>query len=109
MFGIQDLDVLRRQILGDWQISRKGGVPIGFINRLHGGNTAGADKELLETLPATELLQGRRVTMIEVFVRDKNVIVNRLGALQVLVEKVGIKRKIDIAQDDVEGATPPPS
>ena len=58
MFGVQDLDLFLRQILGDWQISLKGGVPIRFINRLCGSNATGADKELLETIAAAEFPVG---------------------------------------------------
>lgn len=46
--------------------------------------------------------------MIEVFVGDENVIVNRLRGFQIFVEEVRVENDIDIAQDDLKSAAAPP-
>jgi len=96
-------------MLGDRQVTRKGRVPVFFIDRLFGGDAAGVYKELLETFPTTEFPQSLGVTVIKVLVGDKDVIVNRFGVFKILAEEIGVERKIDITQDNVKCAAPPPS
>ena len=79
MFGIKALNLLRRQILRNWQIALKSSVPIVFINWQYGVNAAGADKEFLESVSLTKFQQDREMTMIEVLVRNENLIVDWFG------------------------------
>lgn len=43
------------------------------------------------------------MAVVEVLVGDKDVVEDGLGLLQVLTEKVGIDRNVDVAQADVGG------
>ena len=49
------------------------------------------------------------MAVIEMLMRDENVIVDRLGAFQVFVEQIRVEGKIDIAQNDLKAAASRPS
>jgi hypothetical protein len=48
------------------------------------------------------------MTVIEVLVRNENIIVDWLRGFQVFVEEVRIESNIDIAQDEIKSAASPP-
>ena len=69
---------------------------------------ADADEELLEQLSLTQLAQGLGVTVIEVLVADEDVVVDRLGVVEVRAKQVRIHGDVDVAEQDFEPTASPP-
>ena len=97
MLGVQYLDFLSGDMLGDRQVSCKGRDTVFLINGLGGGDASWTDEELLETLSTAQSPKRLGMAVVEVFMADEDIVVDWLGRLQVLAEKVGVKGEIDVA------------
>ena len=68
-------------MLGNWQIAIESSITVLLVNRKVWSNTIRADKQFLKAFSPTKFLQCSRVTVIEVFMTDKDIIITRLNPL----------------------------
>ena len=109
MLGIEHLNLLRRDVLGDGQVAGKRGVAVLLVNRLVRPQRARRHEQPLEPLALTELAESLGMAMVEVLVTNEDVIVDRLRVVQVFAKEIRIERDVHVAKPHVKRPTPPPT